>query len=590
MTSFQNQYEFDRHPSAWTAFYTGWWFGFDGNIQGAGRCLAYSVYMSFVNTPILGGSRCHGLNTKNIGYSDASQAELPGGSSEQFYSRDHPRLFYQGIVLSEDVVSPWVEIDSSFQTSVGIAEDGQLYAGGARLIYSLDPNYVSLPCPEVTGSSDSIVPTDTRPSAGALLPDLGSGGQSMFRLCTDTSVNTKFTYAEIAFPGSVDLFVQDDQEQCVLALSEDGKVFAAGQSRLGHFCSGTAATALSVLTQISTTTYTKLSVSDTHVLGITDDNDLHCWGNVTGIGDVYDGFPTTANSSFCGLGRTASSCVFFATKISGVVKNIEITDGGSGYSAPPSVTFSAPAETANLAIAIANVASGSVQSITLIQGGVGYTSAPTITFASPPGTGSVAQATCEIATKFNDCAAGKKCSAVIDEDGDAFQTAGYMHSLEVNLLRGGYSFCQAKTPETISMISINQRGANLSQGTPSHAFFVTATGGVYAKGINAAGQLGNGAISTGVIDTPISVLTHTGVASIAPGEIFSASVAVDLSGKLLFFGRNNNGFIREADSGVDVVEPLQIGPLTDKWIKAKANRHGFHVIRDDDASPDYDYG
>jgi len=554
MATFKDEYEFGRHPSAWTAFYTGWWFGFNGNVHGAGRCLAYSVYMSFVNTPIHGGSRCHGLNTKNIGYSDASQDELPGGDSEQFYSRDHPRLFYQGIVLSED------------------------------------PDYVSLPCPEVTGSSDSIVSTGTRPSTGALLPNSGSGGQAMFRLCTDTSVNTKFTYAELAYPGSIGLFLQDFQEQCVLALSEDGKVFAAGQSRLGHLCSGTSVTSLSVLTQISTTTYQKISVSDTHVLGVTDDNDLHCWGNVTGIGDLFDGFPVTANSSFCGLGRTASSCVSSATKISGIVKNIEITNGGSGYVSAPTVTFSVPSETANIAIARANVASGSVQSVTLIQGGVGYTAAPSITFAPPPGTGSVAQATCSIATKFINCAAGKQCSAVVDEDGDAFQTAGYMNSLEIGILRGGYSFCQAKTPEPISMISINQRGLSLSQGTPSHAFFVTETGGVYAKGINASGELGSGATSTAIIDTPIPVLTHTGVVSVAPGEIYNASVAVDLSGKLLFFGRNNNYFIREAGTANNVIAPLQIGPSTDKWLKVKANRHGFHVIRDDEGSPDYDYG
>ena len=81
----------------------------------------------------------------------------------------------------------------------------------------------------------------------------------------------------------------------------------------------------------------------------------------------------------------------------GVVYQINITDGGSGYTSPPTVAFSggSPGLGAVAAAAECTIANGEVVTVTLInfngyKGGYGYTTAPTITFAAPAGSGTQA--------------------------------------------------------------------------------------------------------------------------------------------------------------------------------------------------------
>ena len=81
----------------------------------------------------------------------------------------------------------------------------------------------------------------------------------------------------------------------------------------------------------------------------------------------------------------------------GVVYQINIVDGGSGYTSPPTVAFSggSPGLGAIAAAAECTIANGEVVTVTLINfngflGGKGYTSAPTITFAAPSGSGTQA--------------------------------------------------------------------------------------------------------------------------------------------------------------------------------------------------------
>ena len=81
----------------------------------------------------------------------------------------------------------------------------------------------------------------------------------------------------------------------------------------------------------------------------------------------------------------------------GVVYQLNITDGGSGYTSPPTVAFSggSPGLGAVAAAAECTIANGEVVTVTLInfngfKGGKGYTSAPTITFAAPAGSGTQA--------------------------------------------------------------------------------------------------------------------------------------------------------------------------------------------------------
>ena len=62
------------------------------------------------------------------------------------------------------------------------------------------------------------------------------------------------------------------------------------------------------------------------------------------------------------------------------VKKITVTDGGSGYTTPPTVTIAAPSESWGIqATAVATIKNGAVDEISVISTGRGYTSTPSIT-------------------------------------------------------------------------------------------------------------------------------------------------------------------------------------------------------------------
>jgi len=62
------------------------------------------------------------------------------------------------------------------------------------------------------------------------------------------------------------------------------------------------------------------------------------------------------------------------------VKKITVTDGGSGYTTPPTVTIAAPSESWGIqATGAATIKNGAVDEITVISTGRGYTSTPSIT-------------------------------------------------------------------------------------------------------------------------------------------------------------------------------------------------------------------
>ena len=103
------------------------------------------------------------------------------------------------------------------------------------------------------------------------------------------------------------------------------------------------------------------------------------------IGDVFTGSLTT--------GRIQ------ATEYrQGVLYQINISNGGSGYTVAPTITISGgnPSAGAVAAQASCTIANGTVVTVTINDfggyiGGVGYTTQPTITFAAPPGAGVQAQ-------------------------------------------------------------------------------------------------------------------------------------------------------------------------------------------------------
>lgn len=67
---------------------------------------------------------------------------------------------------------------------------------------------------------------------------------------------------------------------------------------------------------------------------------------------------------------------YLAQRRSGQVVSISMTTGGSGYTAPPTVTFSGGGGTG--AVGVAHMAGTLVESVVITNGGTGYTSAPTV--------------------------------------------------------------------------------------------------------------------------------------------------------------------------------------------------------------------
>ena len=102
------------------------------------------------------------------------------------------------------------------------------------------------------------------------------------------------------------------------------------------------------------------------------------------LGDIFDG--------------SVSSGRIQATEYrTGVVYQINITDSGSGYTQPPTVTLSGgnPGLGAVSAAATCTIANGEVVTVTIVEfngykGGEGYTTAPTVTFSAPAGSGTQA--------------------------------------------------------------------------------------------------------------------------------------------------------------------------------------------------------
>lgn len=99
--------------------------------------------------------------------------------------------------------------------------------------------------------------------------------------------------------------------------------------------------------------------------------------NIVNPGYGYTIAPTVNFISNKGSGATAT-----ATIGNGIVGIITVTNGGSGYINPPSVTFTGISTIPASAVALINQ-SGIVTSILITNSGLGYHSVPTITISGP---------------------------------------------------------------------------------------------------------------------------------------------------------------------------------------------------------------
>ena len=96
------------------------------------------------------------------------------------------------------------------------------------------------------------------------------------------------------------------------------------------------------------------------------------------------GYSTTNPPAVVILGGGGAGAIATATVANGTVGIITISDGGSGYVYPPTVTFSAPGGVGSTAQGVAYIdTNGSVAGIRVYNGGSGYTNIPTITLTGP---------------------------------------------------------------------------------------------------------------------------------------------------------------------------------------------------------------
>src|SRR5437016_4782947 len=125
--------------------------------------------------------------------------------------------------------------------------------------------------------------------------------------------------------------------------------------------------------------------------------------NLTNGGSGYTAVPTVQITSADGNGSGASATAQIAAETTGYVSSITVTTGGVYTSnTPPTVTLtggggSGATATANMSV-LANVVTGYVSAISLGTGGTSYTSAPTVVFTGGGGSGATATATIATST------------------------------------------------------------------------------------------------------------------------------------------------------------------------------------------------
>lgn len=122
---------------------------------------------------------------------------------------------------------------------------------------------------------------------------------------------------------------------------------------------------------------------------------------VTNAGDYVEGSSVLQPGiaiTFSGGGGSgaAATAVIEQVGASGhwSIKQINVTNGGSGYTSPPTVVITPNARLTAVvaATATATVSTGVVTTLTLTNAGTGYTSAPTVTISGGGGTGATATA------------------------------------------------------------------------------------------------------------------------------------------------------------------------------------------------------
>ena len=196
---------------------------------------------------------------------------------------------------------------------------------------------------------------------------------------------------------------------------------------------------------------------------------------LSGTANTYSGL-TSINGGVLAITSDAS----LGAAPTGALRRINLTAGGTGYTAAPAVTITAaPGAAGSGATATSTVASGAVTAVTLGAAGTGYTSIPTVTFGTP-GSGATAQAellgqvTMAGGTLRTDAAITSARSFQINTGGGTIDTNGFDSTIS-----GGFAGSSAFTKSGAGKLTLT--------GVSSFTGTATVTGGTLA--FSGGGQL-----------------------------------------------------------------------------------------------------
>ena len=244
-------------------------------------------------------------------------------------------------------------------------------------------------------------------------------------------------------------------------------------------------------------------------------------GQITGvtITDPGSGYVTPPSVSF----DSGSGATVVPTIGDGQVTFVKLLAGGSGYVSAPSVVFANTGTGGSGAVATAVMSGGSVVGITISNGGIGYTSPPSVTFVGGGGSGAEAVASVSGLTGLSVSNAGSGYQVppvVVISSGAGAQTGTVTVDstgaiTNINLAQRGNGYT---APPAVLITDASGSGfgasavANMTGGVT--AGVVSSGGSGYAGGTTATVFGGGGNGATG---RPLLGLTNASVSSIVSG-------------------------------------------------------------------------
>jgi len=219
---------------------------------------------------------------------------------------------------------------------------------------------------------------------------------------------------------------------------------------------------------------------------------------------------------------------FLAQRRSGQVVSISMTTGGSGYTAPPSVTFSGGG--GNGAVGVAHMAGTQVESVVLTNGGTGYTSAPTVTLTgNAVATANVYTGTLNpasfVRSRFNDLYVFDGTARGLRWDG----TAGTMQPIGLQKPFKGPTVTVASSAMSGYVDAINVVNAGSGYST---APTVTLTGGSPAQAAAARAEVSGGRVIGVTVTEPGRGYTSAPAVAISSSNAAGATFSVGLLGSV----------------------------------------------------------